>query len=233
MLVINADNGIDPAASQAFLLIVDMTNQGSRSPRRRGTSRSTPEPMRRSRRSPKWQPGPEPRRVGHQQRTEWHDVDAGVLSARPADRDDVSSTFDLGNSATPGEDGELVRVTFTNAVGNITSSPAKLTVDYAPGVSGQPTDATISAGGTAKFTSSATGEPRAKHAVAGLDGRRDQLDGRRRRNCRHADTAERPGVRRRTRISRRILELRRRDQERRSHAERADGTRDHGRAGGS
>jgi hypothetical protein len=40
-----------------------------------------------------------------------------------------------------------------------TSTPATLSVDYAPGISTNPTNSTVNAGGNASFTSSATGNP--------------------------------------------------------------------------
>ena len=50
-------------------------------------------------------------------------------------------------------------VTVTNTFGSVTSSPAILTVDYAPAITTQPASATVTAGATATFTVTATGNP--------------------------------------------------------------------------
>ncbi|HEY5342554.1 MAG TPA: putative Ig domain-containing protein [Solirubrobacteraceae bacterium] len=57
------------------------------------------------------------------------------------------------------DDANEYRAAFTNAVGAITTSAAKLTVQTGPIVARQPTDQTIDAGGEATFTAAATGNP--------------------------------------------------------------------------
>lgn len=57
------------------------------------------------------------------------------------------------------DDANEYRVVFTNAVGAVTSTAAKLTVQTGPVIAQQPTDQTIDAGGEATFTAAATGNP--------------------------------------------------------------------------
>ena len=59
-----------------------------------------------------------------------------------------------------GDNGKQYRAIFTNGVGtDATTTAATLTVQYAPSVTSQPTDQTITDGATATFTAAATGNP--------------------------------------------------------------------------
>ncbi|HBB87033.1 MAG TPA: hypothetical protein DC047_05410, partial [Blastocatellia bacterium] len=57
------------------------------------------------------------------------------------------------------QDGNKYRAVFTNAGGSATSSAATLTVNSAPTVTTNPTDATVCAGAIASFTAAANGKP--------------------------------------------------------------------------
>jgi hypothetical protein len=57
------------------------------------------------------------------------------------------------------DNGSTFRVIVTNAVGNVTSNSATLTVNSAPSITVQPSDQTVIAGQTATFTVAAIGSP--------------------------------------------------------------------------
>ncbi len=69
----------------------------------------------------------------------------------------TSTTYSF--TATSGENGDQFEAVFSNSAGTFTSSPATLTVDFAPTVTTNPTDQTADAGGTATFTAAASGNP--------------------------------------------------------------------------
>ncbi|MEI7924102.1 MAG: hypothetical protein WCJ40_19505, partial [Planctomycetota bacterium] len=69
----------------------------------------------------------------------------------------TSPTYSF-NSAS-GDNGNQYRAFFTNTYGNATSSPVILTVQFAPSINPQPSNATITDGQTATFTAAATGNP--------------------------------------------------------------------------
>jgi hypothetical protein len=62
-------------------------------------------------------------------------------------------------STTPSENGSEYEAVFTNSQGTATSNAATLTVLFAPTITTQPTNQTISVGGTASFTAAASGNP--------------------------------------------------------------------------
>ena len=60
-----------------------------------------------------------------------------------------------------GQNGYEYRAVFTNSAGSVTTSAATLTVQYAPIVTTNPRNTTVSAGGTATFTAAANSNPAA------------------------------------------------------------------------
>ena len=62
-------------------------------------------------------------------------------------------------AATSGENGSQYEAVFSNGAGSFSSSPATLTVDYAPAVITNPTSQSVNAGKTATLTAAATGSP--------------------------------------------------------------------------
>jgi hypothetical protein len=69
-----------------------------------------------------------------------------------------TGTLTLSN-VTSTMNGNLYRAVFTNSAGSTNSNGAALAVDFAPGVTTQPTSTTVTAGNTATFTAAASGNP--------------------------------------------------------------------------
>jgi hypothetical protein len=65
------------------------------------------------------------------------------------------------SAATISQNGYEYRAVFTNSAGSTTTSAATLTVQYAPIVTTNPTNTSVSAGGTATFTAAANSNPAA------------------------------------------------------------------------
>lgn len=72
---------------------------------------------------------------------------------------DGETAATLTVTARAGMGGTSYRAVFTNAAGRVASEPATLTVDYAPRVSSQPLDQTVTAGSSATFQLLADGSP--------------------------------------------------------------------------
>lgn len=70
----------------------------------------------------------------------------------------TSPTLTLANVNTA-MNGYEYQAVFTNSIGSITTSTATLTVQYAPAVTTNPTNQTVTAGDTATFTAAASGNP--------------------------------------------------------------------------
>ena len=62
-------------------------------------------------------------------------------------------------TAVAGQNGDEYRAVFTNSFGSATSTAATLTVNTAPVVTTSPSDQTVTAGNTATFTATASGQP--------------------------------------------------------------------------
>ncbi len=62
-------------------------------------------------------------------------------------------------TAASSENGNQYEAVFTNSLGTLTSSPATLTVDFAPTVTTNPANQTVNAGGTVTFTAVVSGSP--------------------------------------------------------------------------
>ena len=81
----------------------------------------------------------------------------------------TNDTTDAGNTSgtltvaatTASQNGYEYRAVFTNVVSSVNSAAATLTVQYAPSVTTQPSNATVNAGANATFTSAASGNPAA------------------------------------------------------------------------
>jgi cyclophilin family peptidyl-prolyl cis-trans isomerase len=84
-------------------------------------------------------------------------TDTGVTFTNIAGATSASYSF----TAAAGDNGKQFEAVFTNSAGTATSTPATLTVDFAPTVTTSPTSQTVSAGTTATFTAAATGNPAA------------------------------------------------------------------------
>ncbi|HET9690316.1 MAG TPA: immunoglobulin domain-containing protein, partial [Acidimicrobiales bacterium] len=69
----------------------------------------------------------------------------------------TSTTYTF--TPTASDDGSQFEAVFTNNLGTATSSPATLTVLYAPVVTSQPSSQTVSSGSSVSFTSAAAGDP--------------------------------------------------------------------------
>src|SRR5271166_1076897 len=65
----------------------------------------------------------------------------------------------LSFATTAGQNGNLYRAVFTNTSGSATTTAATLTVDFAPTVTSNPTNASVAAGSTATFSAAASGNP--------------------------------------------------------------------------
>ena len=70
----------------------------------------------------------------------------------------TSSTY-VTPATSASDDGTQFNCVVTNSIGNVTSSAATMTVDYAPNITAQPSNAAVSAPATATFSVSATGNP--------------------------------------------------------------------------
>jgi autotransporter-associated beta strand protein len=70
----------------------------------------------------------------------------------------TSSTLLLTNVPST-SDGNEYEAVFTNAAGSVASAAATLTVQYAPVVTGQPSNQTVTGGASALFTAAASGDP--------------------------------------------------------------------------
>ena len=62
-------------------------------------------------------------------------------------------------AAAAADTGKQFRAVFTNSAGTATTNAATLTVNFAPAVTTQPANQTVTAGGTATFTAAASGNP--------------------------------------------------------------------------
>ncbi len=72
----------------------------------------------------------------------------------------TSATLTL-NSVQPSQNGEEYRAVFTNSLGTATTSAATLTVQYAPTITTNPSNQTVTAGQTVTFTAAADANPTA------------------------------------------------------------------------
>jgi hypothetical protein len=70
----------------------------------------------------------------------------------------TSTTFTL-TKTTASQTGYLYRAVFTNSLGSATTAAATLTVQFAPTVTTNPTNQSVSAGQTATFTAAASSNP--------------------------------------------------------------------------
>jgi hypothetical protein len=71
----------------------------------------------------------------------------------------ATSTSYTISTTTASQNGYRYRAVFTNSVGSATTASATLTVQYAPTVTSNPKNVTVSAGQTATFTAAASGNP--------------------------------------------------------------------------
>ena len=71
----------------------------------------------------------------------------------------TSASYSFTAAAT--DNGKLFEAVFTDSTGTATSTPAALTVDFAPTLTTNPTSQTVSAGGNVTFTAAASGNPAA------------------------------------------------------------------------
>ncbi len=67
----------------------------------------------------------------------------------------------LSFTATVADDGSEYQAVFTNSIGTAITSPATLTVNLAPSITGNPSSQSVTSGQTATFTASASAEPTA------------------------------------------------------------------------
>ncbi len=67
----------------------------------------------------------------------------------------------LSFTVSTADDGSEYQAVFTNSIGSAITSPATLTVDFAPTITSSPNSQTVTAGQTATFTASASAEPAA------------------------------------------------------------------------
>jgi hypothetical protein len=79
-------------------------------------------------------------------------TDGGVYSGSSTDTLTITG-------ATAAMNGYQYEAVFSNSVSSATSTPATLTVDTAPGVTAEPANQTVAAGGAASFTVAASGNP--------------------------------------------------------------------------
>jgi hypothetical protein len=70
----------------------------------------------------------------------------------------TSSSYTI-SATTAGQNGYRFRAVFTNSAGSATTAAATLTVQYAPGVTTNPQNATVNAGQSVTFTAAASGNP--------------------------------------------------------------------------
>ncbi len=71
----------------------------------------------------------------------------------------AKSSTTLRFTAEPADNGNLYQAVFTNAIGQITTTPITLTVDFAPAITMQPTNQGVVADANAFFTAVASGNP--------------------------------------------------------------------------
>ena len=83
-------------------------------------------------------------------------VNGGVTFSPIGGANSTSLTLTNVPSSSDGTEYEAV---FTNAAGSVASTPATLTVQYAPVVTGQPSSQTVTGGSSAVFTAAASGDP--------------------------------------------------------------------------
>jgi hypothetical protein len=69
----------------------------------------------------------------------------------------TSTTYSF--TTTAGQNGNQYEAVFTNVVGSATTTAAALNVQFAPGITTNPTNQTVAAGVTATFTAAASGNP--------------------------------------------------------------------------
>ncbi len=67
----------------------------------------------------------------------------------------------LSFTVSPVNDGSEYQAVFTNSIGTATTSAATLTVNYAPSITSNPSNQSVTSGQTANFTASASAEPAA------------------------------------------------------------------------
>lgn len=151
-LTITAQNGVDPAASQSFTLVVDDAPSIATQPSDLTVDAGSDASF-----TAKGAGVPAPDFALWQLSTDGGSTWVNVFG-EPLFFGNTTSTFDLGDVG-PGADGDLVRVEFSSSIGSATSNSAKLTVDFAATPVTQPTDATVVAGKNTSFTAAATGEP--------------------------------------------------------------------------
>ncbi len=84
-------------------------------------------------------------------------TDGGTTFSNIAGATSASYSF----TTAAGDNGKQFEAVFTNSLGSATSSPATLTVDFAPTVTTSPTSQTINAGSSVTFTAAASGNPAA------------------------------------------------------------------------
>jgi hypothetical protein len=70
----------------------------------------------------------------------------------------TSASFTI-SSVTAGQNGYKYRAVFTNSLGTATTSAATLTVQFAPSVTKNPSNQSVSAGNSVTFSAAATGNP--------------------------------------------------------------------------
>ncbi len=76
----------------------------------------------------------------------------------------TTNTLTIVGPVTAATNGSEYEAIYTNSIGSATSTPATLTVNYAPVITSQPSPVTVNAGTTATFTAAATSNP----AVTGI-----------------------------------------------------------------
>lgn len=86
-------------------------------------------------------------------------VQTTASGATWSDISDATSTALTLSGVTADMNGYQYRAVFTNSAGSATSNAATLTVKFAPIVTTQPTDQSVTAGSTATFTAAANGNP--------------------------------------------------------------------------
>ncbi len=151
-ITIGAQNGVDPAASQSFTLIVDATPSIGTQPADITVAEGAPATF-----SAQATGSPAPDHATWEFSTDggstWQPATVQLLFGSSP-----TASFTL---ATTGRalDGLLYRVTFSSSIGHVTSRAAKLTVNFPATMSTQPSDRTVVAGASTSFSASASGEP--------------------------------------------------------------------------
>ena len=91
---------------------------------------------------------------------QWEVSTNGGVSWSPDSTDSGTTGETLTvSSVNASQNGDLYRAVFSNGEGSVTSSPAELIVDSPPSVTLNPSSEVISAGGEAKFSAAASGNP--------------------------------------------------------------------------